>query len=117
MKRRHSQKREQILAVLERCRNPLSAGDIHEKLPEVDLTTIYRNLELFVEDGLVKKLNLGSEEAVYEYAKEAHHHAICTGCDRVIHFTAPDKEILKLLPVKGFKPEELEITIRGTCRH
>ena len=83
----------------------------------MDLTTVYRNLEIFVEDGVVKKLNLGGEEALYEYTEEAHHHAVCTDCDRVLHFTAPEKEIKALLGLKDFDADSIEITVRGTCRH
>lgn len=83
----------------------------------MDITTIYRNLELFVEDGVVKKLNLGSEEALYEYAEEIHHHAVCTDCDRIIHFTAPEGEIKELLGLKDFNADSIEITVRGTCKH
>lgn len=105
------------METLKRSRNALSAATLHKKLPEVDLTTIYRNLELFVKDGVVKKLNLGDEEAVYEYAEEGHHHAICVGCDRVIHFSVPEDKIRELIDIKDFKVGSIEITVRGNCRH
>jgi Fur family ferric uptake transcriptional regulator len=117
MKRRRSHKREQILKVLKSARGSLSAADIHKKLSKIDLTTIYRNLDMFVKDGEAKKLNLGDGEAQYEYNDHDHHHAICLDCDKVIHFTAPDEKIMELLKVKGFKPELLEITLRGFCEH
>ena len=117
MKRRKSLKREQILKVLKGAHGALSAAAIHKKVPKIDLTTIYRNLDMFVKDGTVKRLNLGDSEAQYEYAEEEHHHAICLDCDKVIHFTAPDEKILKLLEVKGFKAKSLVITLRGICDH
>ena len=117
MTRRHSKKRDQILAVLKQEQEALSASDIHRKLPELDLTTIYRNLDLFVAGGEVRKLQLGSKEAQYEYAREPHHHAICTECERVIHFTAPDEKITKLLGIEDFTVDELEVTVRGICKH
>lgn len=115
--RRRSEKREQILETLRRTHSALSAAALHKKLPRIDLTTIYRNLEMFVQDGIVKKLNLNSEEAMYEYAEEAHHHAVCTDCDRVIHFSAPEEKIKDLLDLKDFNIDAIEITVRGTCRH
>lgn len=113
--RRHSPKRDKILKVLKKAKGALSAADVHKKIPEIDLTTIYRNLEMFVTDGLVKKLSWGKNEAVYEYQEEDHHHAICTNCDKVIHFDAPDQEIIRLLQINGFAPDSLEITVRGKC--
>ena len=117
MQRRTSKKREKIFETLKRCHGALSAADLHKKMPEMDITTIYRNLELFVEDGLVKKLNLGGEEALYEYAEEAHHHAVCVDCDKVIHFSASDEEIMKVLGLKDFDVDSIEVTVKGTCRH
>ena len=115
--KRHSKKREQILAVLKECHEALSATAIHARLPEIDLTTIYRNLDVFVADGGVKKLQLDGNEAKYEYQEKPHHHAVCVECERVIHFTAPDEKIKKLLGVKDFHVDALEVTVRGICKH
>jgi Fur family transcriptional regulator, ferric uptake regulator len=117
MNRRHSKKREQILAVLKKEHGALSASDIHAKLPALDLTTIYRNLDVFVHAGEVKKLLLDGKEALYEFQDHPHHHAICTECKRVIHFTAPDEKIMKLLGMKDFQVDVLELTVRGICDH
>ncbi len=115
--RRKSAKREKILNVLKKAKGALSAADIHKKVPEVDLVTVYRNLEVFVTDGMVKKLNLDKSEALFEYQEDDHHHAICTDCNKVIHFEVPDAEIMKLIHVEGFAPESLELTVRGKCGH
>jgi Fur family ferric uptake transcriptional regulator len=117
MTRRRSEKREQILAVLKNEHGALSVSDIHSKLPQLDVTTIYRNLDVFVADGEVKKLLLNGKEALFEYSEEAHHHAVCTECERIIHFTAPDEKIKKLLGVEGFQVDALEVTVRGVCNH
>lgn len=115
--RRHSSKREKVLKVLQHHHGALSASVIHKALPDMNITTIYRNLELFVKDGLINKLNLGNDEAYYEYSKEPHHHAICNDCDEVIHFSAPEDKIKKLLELEDFKVDSIEITVRGTCQH
>lgn len=110
-------KRLQILDVLKRCPDTLSAATIHTQLPEIDLVTIYRNLDLFVKERLIKKVHLGTDEAQYEYQDEPHHHAVCTDCKKVIHFTAPDKKIRKLLGLEDFQVDEIEVTVRGICNH
>jgi Fe2+ or Zn2+ uptake regulation protein len=117
MKQRYSHKRAQILAVLQQENGALSARDIHAELPSLNLTTVYRNLDAFVADGVVKKLLLHDKEALYEYQHEPHHHAVCTECERVIHFTAPDERIKALLGVEDFTVDELEVTVRGVCNH
>lgn len=117
MTRRRSKKREQILNILKNEHGALSASDIHAKLPSLNLTTIYRNLDMFVSDGEVKKLLLSGKEALYEHQEKSHHHAVCTKCERVIHFTAPDEKIKKLLGIDDFQVDELEVTVRGICKH
>ena len=108
-------KRNKMLEVLKKHHGTLSAADIHSKLPEIDLVTIYRNLDLFVKEKMIKKIHLGTEEAQYEYQSEPHHHAVCTDCNRVLHFTAPDEKIKKLLGIEDFEVGEIEVTVRGIC--
>jgi Fe2+ or Zn2+ uptake regulation protein len=114
---RYSKKREDILNVLMNAHGALSATALHSRLPKLDLTTIYRNLEVFVAQGDVKRLNLKGNEAIYEYQERPHHHAVCTECGQVMHFTAPDEKIKKLLGIPEFKIDELEVTVRGVCTH
>lgn len=116
MTKRHSKKREQILAVLKNTRGALSAAALHQQLPELNLTTIYRNLDAFVADGTVKKFQLGGTEAFYEYTTAATHHAFCSQCNKVIRFTAADEQITQLLGLDDFFVDELEVTVRGTCK-
>jgi len=116
MNRRYSKKREQILHLLKAEQGILSARDIQSKLPGLDITTIYRNLDLFVGEGNIKKVFLdNSKEILYEYQKEPHHHAVCSECERVIHFSVPSKEIKKLLGIDDFKISNIDLTIKGVC--
>ena len=117
MKTRLTKKRQAILDVLKNKKAAFSATELHKFLPEVDLATIYRNLDFFTKEKLIKKLQLGTQESRYEYQHEPHHHAVCTECERVIHFTAPDDKIKALLGVEEFQVDELEVTIRGICNH
>lgn len=112
---RITKKRQQILDVLKAHHGTLSAADVHAKLPDIDLVTIYRNLELFTNEQIIKQVHLGTDEAQYEYQATPHHHAVCTECKKVIHFTAPDEKLKKLLGVEDFDITEMEVTVRGTC--
>jgi len=115
MSLRLTTKRQAILDVLQATHGALSAAELHEKLPNLDLVTIYRNLDLFVKEKLVKRVQLDTSEARFEYQREPHHHALCTDCHKVIHFKALDEAIIKLLGLEGFAVDDLEITVRGTC--
>lgn len=68
-----------------------------------------------MEAGTVTKLNLGGDEARFEIQHEPHHHAICDDCQKVIHFTVNDEELIKEFALPGFAIKNLEVTLRGVC--
>lgn len=112
---RFTKKRKRILEVLKRHHGTLSAAEIHARVPEVDLVTVYRNLDLFVQEGFITEVHLGTDEAQYEYQDTPHHHAVCTDCNRVIHFSAPNEKIKRALCLSGFSIDSIEVTVHGTC--
>lgn len=117
MKLRMTKQRHAILAALQASAEAMSAAEVHAAVPDIDLATVYRNLEHFTETKLIRKLQLGTGEARFEYQHEPHHHAVCTECERVIHFTAPDQKLKQLLGVPDFDVDEIEVTVRGVCTH
>jgi Fe2+ or Zn2+ uptake regulation protein len=109
--------RQEILDILDHSEDALSAADIYTALPHVNLVTIYRSLEYFVKAKLVKKLNFGEQEAQYEIQEEPHHHAICSDCNKIIHFTLDDAKLIKEFSLANFTITDLEVTLRGHCKH
>jgi Fur family peroxide stress response transcriptional regulator len=114
---RTTKHREAILDILTHSDTALTAADIHRALPHMNLVTIYRNLEQFVLLGTIKKMFLADGEALFEYQTHPHHHAVCDDCHKVIHFTAPDEKIKKLLGLEDFSIKNLEVTVHGLCSH
>lgn len=57
-------------------------NDIRQTNPEIGLDTVYRNLGLLVNMGIVNQINLyGKDTKVFELALgEHHHHLICLNC-------------------------------------
>lgn len=87
--------RQVILDVLSKERKHLSAEDVflkvHERYPDIGLTTVYRTLNLLTQIGMILKLDFGDGKARYELssgpAKEGcHHHLVCTKCNRIIDY-------------------------------
>lgn len=113
---RLTDKRKKILNLIKNNNGLLSASEIHNKLPKIDLVTIYRNLDLFSKENLIIKVQLGTGEFQYEYQKEPHHHAVCVDCKKVIHFSTNNEEIKKLLNLKDFKIDEIDLLVKGRCQ-
>ncbi|MFZ9035496.1 MAG: ferric iron uptake transcriptional regulator [Francisellaceae bacterium] len=72
----------------------LSAEDVyrllHESNEDVGIATVYRVLAQFEASGLLQRLNLGMDQAVYELGSDEHHdHIICVKCHKVEEFVDP----------------------------
>ena len=68
---------------------PRTAKEVLEKVrlvyPEVGLDTVYRNLNLLIDMGLLIQINLkNSETSRFEIIKNHHHHLICLGCGETL---------------------------------
>ena len=63
---------------------PFTVDEVHQALKGTgaDLVTVYRCLELFEKQGLIKKCHFGDGVVRYEAQHEDHHHhhVICTQC-------------------------------------
>lgn len=108
--------RKLLLETLSCHHGTLSANELHGRLPQMNLVTIYRNLDTLSEAGYIKKLYLSGKEAAYEYQQHPHHHAICNECDAVIHFESEATKLKAALQLKGFDITDVDITVRGTCQ-
>ncbi|WKY44673.1 transcriptional repressor [Eubacteriaceae bacterium ES2] len=77
-----------ILSLLKKAEHPLSADEIYLQLKNesINLSTVYRNLELLGDNDLILKLNLsGDSRTVYEYNSPVHrHYLVCLGCKKIL---------------------------------
>lgn len=80
----------QKLAILEELKKSGShptADEIYDKvrqkLPKISLGTVYRNLEILSDSGIVEKLDFFGSKNRYDSKTEPHYHAICINCHRV----------------------------------
>ncbi|MDI3533828.1 MAG: Fur family transcriptional regulator, ferric uptake regulator [Thermosediminibacterales bacterium] len=100
----------------------LSAEKIHQNTckthPKLNITTIYRNLEILVNINLVHKIQ-GDEGCLYSIIsnKTHHHHIICKGCGKteIIDF-CPIQKFIDLIKDKNFTLTEHKIELYGYCQ-
>jgi len=84
------------------------------------MVTIYRNLKLLVQVGMVCELQSGQNEHCYtRYRGAHHHHLICQACARVIDVGSCDISSLEsdLAKKTGFDIREHRLEFYGLCRH
>lgn len=56
---------------------------VRRRMPHISLGTVYRNLELLSERGLVRRLGQASSQRRFDGRVEEHYHVRCLGCNRV----------------------------------
>jgi Fur family transcriptional regulator, ferric uptake regulator len=89
---------------------------VQQTFPNVNLSTVYRTLELLVSLGLVKETHLGPGTRLFEVEEEVpHHHLVCEVCGTVAHIHDEDLAGLgeALRGAKGFTVREA--TLFGYC--
>lgn len=102
------------------CDHP-SAELIHqrlqEKLPTIAIDTVYRTLSTFDELGIVKRLHVMGERALFDANTERHHHFICTRCKTVkdIYWPEFDNSVLPEETGNMGRIQSRHLELRGIC--
>lgn len=82
-----TRQRQVILKQLGKANSHLTADEVYQmvrrRLPRISLGTVYRNLEILSEAGVIKKLELGGAQKLFDGRAEAHYHVRCLSCGRV----------------------------------
>jgi Fur family ferric uptake transcriptional regulator len=86
---------------------------------KISRATVYRNLDLLVDCGLVRKQRLGRDRFLYEHVHggQHHDHLVCTVCGRVVEFVSPGIVALQaeICRAHGFQPSRHTLQISGLC--
>ncbi|UCC29705.1 MAG: transcriptional repressor [Phycisphaerales bacterium] len=84
---RNTRQREVVLEELRRLGTHPTAAELYEiaraRLPKISLGTVYRNLELLAENGIIQKLKISGAEARFDGDPQRHYHVCCVRCGRV----------------------------------
>ncbi|MDP9121867.1 MAG: transcriptional repressor [Acidobacteriota bacterium] len=92
---------------------------LRERGGKISRATVYRNLDVMVECGLVRKQRLGRNRFLYEHvhAGQQHDHLVCTDCGRVVEFVSPGIVALQseICRAHGFTPFHHTLQINGLC--
>ena len=86
---------------------------------KISRATVYRNLDLLVECGLVRRQRLGQRRYLYEHVHpgQGHDHLVCRNCGRVVEFVSPAISALQreIARAHGFDPSAHTLQISGAC--
>lgn len=112
-----------ILETLQEFQGSFSALEIEKKVmekdPSVGRATLFRALELFLEQGILEKIHRESGDDVYIVGSRGHHHhLICRVCGliRDIESCPFEKDLKMIVQKEGFSDTLHRVEIEGVCR-
>ena len=119
---KHFRKRDAILTCLRETTEHPSAewvfSQLKQEIPDLSLGTVYRNLSLFKEQGLITSLGTVNGVERFDANVVPHVHYICTGCGKVLdlHQIRVPEELNQAAAVdSGGQVTGCQLTFTGVC--
>jgi Fur family peroxide stress response transcriptional regulator len=118
---RETKQRKAILDFLRKTKSHPTADQIYDSvrkiIPSISKGTVYRNLQVLIDSGIVSVLDIRGTLSRYELRQEAHYHFRCEACGRVFDLDEPvdlglDDRISKRT---GFLVSGHQTEFRGWC--
>ncbi|NKQ41170.1 MAG: transcriptional repressor [Sulfurovum sp.] len=113
--------RTQILEVIEKYGHT-AIDKIYEEVSKVhsslSLATIYKNIILMVESGVLAEVSIIGSKSKYEIIKDDHIHLICTECGIVIDKILDEntaKDTAKVAEGSSFSLKHRQVNLYGVC--
>jgi Fur family peroxide stress response transcriptional regulator len=113
--------RHAILEFLVESMTHPTADDIYKalegKFPNMSVATVYNNLRVFREVGLVKELTYGDTSSRFDFVTTEHYHVICESCGKIVDFHYPGLDEVEQFAshVTGFDISHHRMEIYGKC--
>lgn len=99
----------------------LTANEVFEDarriLPGISFATVYNSLRYLKQEGLIGEVLFGNDATRYDRNLTRHDHAICNNCGKLVdlELNIPDDLLRAAARRSKFKPESIELTLRGLC--
>lgn len=89
------------------------------KFPNMSVATVYNNLRVLRENGLVRELTYGDSSSRFECNFSDHYHIICESCGKIVDFHYPSLDEVESLAQKvtGFEVSHHRMEVYGVCKN
>ncbi|MDX8047643.1 peroxide-responsive transcriptional repressor PerR [Gracilibacillus sp. S3-1-1] len=114
--------RHAVLEFLLKAETHPTADDIYKalegKFPNMSVATVYNNLRVFREIGLVRELTYGDSSSRFDCNTSNHYHMICENCGKIVDFHYPSLDEVEALAeqVTGFEVTHHRMEVYGVCQ-
>ena len=93
-------------------------ASVRKRIPSISLATVYNNLRLFVERGLLREVSPHASTLLVDGNLMPHHHLVCSRCKSVQDIEADFIDFKRLSPhvPDGFDLTRPVVEVFGLCR-
>src|SRR5687768_7386969 len=116
-----TRQRKVVLRVIREADEHLTANEVFsaskELLPSISFATVYNSLRYLKDAGHIAEISFGNGASRFDSMTSRHDHAICTKCGKLVdmELDLPEELVRLAAEYSKFKPESLELTLRGLC--
>ena len=116
----YSWQRQTILDTVMQQKQHLTANELYRiirpKNPHLSLGTVYRNLNLLVETGVLGRVSVSGEPDRFDWEPPPHAHLYCRKCGKVVNLEIPTQPVADLLAqCQGVRVERYSLLVTGLC--
>lgn len=123
---RYTSGRRRLVEVFEAASHPLALPEVIETDASLSTSSVYRNLAILEQAGIVRRLVTNDDFARFELTEALsghhHHHLICRSCGSIEDFTLPptverrvERELAEVALERGFETASHEMDLVGRC--
>ncbi|MGB1369375.1 MAG: Fur family transcriptional regulator [Acidimicrobiales bacterium] len=122
---RYTTNRRKLIGILQEATKPITINQILESNSDLAQSSVYRNLAVLEQAGLVVRIITNEDHAHYELAEhilDHHHHIICSPCGEILDFhlsakieKALEESLQKIADEFGFSIDRHRLDLLGTC--
>ncbi|MEA3361189.1 MAG: Fur family transcriptional regulator [Thermodesulfobacteriota bacterium] len=112
-----------LIELIRKAEGHISAKELYKlavkKNESISLATVYRNLKLFKDIGIIEERQFGKLYCYYELKQaHSHQHVVCKHCGNVIEFETPllQKIVEHVENNYSFNVVKAEIFLEGYCK-
>ena len=103
-------------------RGHVNIEDLYEtmlkKFNSISLATIYKNINLMIENAFIQEVKIPNAKSVYELTKEAHSHLVCDNCGHVEDLTLDLSSVSTLASHEtDFQINKANLVFSGLCKN
>ena len=86
-------------------------------MPKISLGTVYHNLELLAQNGVIRKLQISGAEARFDATPEPRYHVRCIHCERIddVHDLPEDFVQGQIQNLAGYDIVGFRLDFLGVC--